>query len=104
MSQTIKYSFWLRFSKHGGLPRTFKNNPAIAVDERAMHCVVELPRTLFARPQLTARIVVDENAQEPPHIDVAAVENMLAGAIGAEVRVTVTEPVDEMTVQSADNE
>lgn len=89
---TYKYSFWLTFTPGASAPRCTRNMPAIAVDERAMFCTVELPRSLFTRPQLTATITVNEVPSEPMNINVEAAETALSEVLGASVVFTVTPP------------
>jgi len=86
---TIKYSFWLRFSYDGRHPTASKNQPPLGVDERAMHCVVELPRSLFVRPQLVANIRVNELPAEPMSINIEAAETALSEVLGVDVLFTV---------------
>lgn len=93
--QVIKYTFWLRFGRDGRTPNVSKNMPAMAADERAMQCSVELPLSLFIRPHLTATIRIGETQQEPMNIDIEAAESALSEVLGASVVFTVTPPEDQ---------
>lgn len=95
MNDTIKYSFWLRFCSDGTTPNISKNPPAMGTDERAMKCSVELPKSLFVRPQLTATIKVGEMPQEPLNFDIEAAENVLSEVLGARVVFSVEPPEPE---------
>lgn len=94
-NRTIKYSFWLRFSRGGAVHAT-KGQPSMGVDERSMQCNVELPLSLFIRPQMTANIVIGELPERPFNIDIKAAETALSEVLGAQVIFTVTPP-DEVT-------
>lgn len=96
MSDTIKYAFWLRFEASGKAPSCSRNMPAMGVHERAMFCKVELPKSLFIRPQLTATITVGEIPTEPMHIDIEAAETALSEVLGATVVFTVQHPEPEV--------
>ena len=93
-NQTIKYSFWLTFGRNGSV-RATKNAPALAIDERAMQCVVELPSSLFTRPQLKATIQVPEIDATPPEIDIEAAETALSEVLGATVMFEVVQPAKD---------
>ncbi len=100
MTTMIRYSFWLRFDRFGGYPKSSKNIPALRPDERAMRCTVEIPKSVFVRPQLTAHIKVDEIDADIPHIDVEAAENALADVLGVDVVFNVKELETEYPVDN----
>lgn len=92
MKPTISFNFWLAFSASGSMPRVTKNAPALAPSERAMHCVVDLPRSLFMQPTLRAKITIDEGQAQPPEIDVRALETAVENVIGGTVRFEIEHP------------
>lgn len=90
-AKPIKYSFWLRFSRSGSV-HCSKNPPPLGVDERAMKVAVDIPATLFTRPQLAATITVPEMPQQPLTFDIDAAETALSEIVGASVMISVVDP------------
>jgi hypothetical protein len=93
MTQTYKYSFWLRFDEYGTLPKISKNPPPLSMGERAMKCAVALPVSIFNRPQLVANITVEHEQKDTIEIDLQAMETALTGVVGCDVIMEVV-PVE----------
>jgi hypothetical protein len=91
----IKYDFWLRFSRHRTVPHTSKNPPGLGMHDRAMKVHMEVPESVFTRPQMKANITVDHPEQEDMEIDVSAAETALAGVLGCTVAIDVVHPPKE---------
>lgn len=85
----IVYCLQLVLDRDGGVRMT-RTAGKLKPTERAMALTVQLPTAIFKTPSLTATINVDDahNLTLPP-IDVAAVQEALRGAVGAEVLITV---------------
>jgi len=66
------------------------NKPAVSSDEIAVKVSIELPATLFQRPNLEARITVPERAVQPPTIALEVIddiERMIQQNTGFEVKL-----------------
>lgn len=94
MTQVHRFEFWLIFSRSGGV-RTTKRLPSLDMRERAMQCQVDLPKSLFTRPQLKATINVPEIDTEVPEINIEAAETALAEVLGVDVSFTVKHPEED---------
>lgn len=92
MNDTITYDFWLSFNRYGGAPKATKNSPNLSADDRAMRVTVALPKSIFIRPQLSAKITVDEELVPTPHIDVQAIEGAIESVIGGTVIMEIVSP------------
>lgn len=88
MSDTVKWSGYLTIAcpnvrKSPRYPGSWKssarisvNKPAVSSDEIAVKVEIELPATLFQRPNLEARIKVPERAVQPPHIALEVIDDI----------------------------
>lgn len=81
-----------------GSVRVTKGRPSVDYDEVAIGLQLELPRALFEKPQLSARLVIPEGAVLPAELPVEVVANVreaLEQASGMQVRLTVGNPGEE---------
>lgn len=62
---------------------------------RAMKMRVELPRSIFNVPQLSANVIVNEYSVKPVEIDTTVMENMLSEQFGAQVKITIEGPSND---------
>lgn len=84
----IQYTMQLVFDDAGGARMT-RLAGKLAENERAMQLTVELPKSIFKRPALTAAIKVEPHEVSIPPVDLTAVQDALRDAFGAEVLLTI---------------
>lgn len=102
MSDTVRWQGYVTIScpnvrKSPRFPGSWKtsarvsvNKPAVSSDEIAVKVAIELPATLFQRPNLEARITVPERAVQPPTISLEVIddiERMIVANTGFDVKL-----------------
>ena len=90
----IEYAMWLAFDKDGGV-RLTRGQPSLDRNERAMSLLVKVPKALFATPQLSAKINIEDPGIPQPQIDIAAAQEALRQVVGCDVEIAVTTPPGE---------
>jgi hypothetical protein len=78
-----------------GSVRVLKNRPVVDFDEVSLGLKVELPRSLFRKPRLSATLIVPESAGTPDTIPVEVQNNVreaIEQATGLQVRLTTELP------------
>jgi hypothetical protein len=83
-----QYAMYLIFDKSGDV-RLTRGYPELKPSERAISLTVDLPKAMFTVPSLRAQITIEPPTAHPPQIDVKAAQEALAGALGANVSITV---------------
>lgn len=104
MSATVQWSGYLAIAvnRRGYIqPGMWKTSakvslgkPALGKDEIAVKVYVELPASLFQRPQLEARIAVPDHAVTPLEVDMETRDNiadLIAQNTGFDVRLVPVE-------------
>lgn len=83
MSDTVSTTCYLRcsVSRRGifmdlNTPSVTKNKPVTGADEIAIQLRIELPKTLFTRPQIEAHIQVPEDSVIPPVVSMEVQDNI----------------------------
>lgn len=94
-SQTnMKTSFYLVVNDRG-TTKTVKTRPNLAYNEVAIAVTLQLPNSLFQKPQLNASIVVPDEAVAPQTIQADMADNIreaIETATGLEVKLTIESP------------
>lgn len=78
-----------------GQVRVTKNRPLVRMDEISLGINVEMPRSLFRKPTLSATLIVPESAGNPDTIPVDvqdAVRDAIETSTGLQVRLAVEAP------------
>lgn len=82
-SDTLEHTFYLCFKKkqrgfNALSVRCTERQPALESGEVAIRLTAALPRQLFARPLLTARIAIDSSKVTPPTVEADVVDNIMS--------------------------
>lgn len=80
---------WLAITQNGAARITVKR-PDLSFNEIAIHLDIEVPRELFTRPTISAKIEVPPEAAAPTEIDAGVVEDArqaIETATGLEVKI-----------------
>jgi len=83
-------AFHLVFDSTGGV-RLTRGRPSTSPIERSMAVTAKVPKSLFTVPELSAKIVLPDNAAPPVELDLSAAETALSEALGARVALTFTD-------------
>jgi len=91
-----KIQFYLVVTSNGGI-RTVKGKPDLKWDEIAVLINLELPKSLFMKPQIQASISIPEEAGQPNEITCEVMDNLkeaIEASMGIEVKLSIipTEP------------
>lgn len=95
--QTCSEDFYLVISRKGysGLRgRLTAKSPSVSSNESVIKISVAVPETLFAKPQLEAKVVIPQNAVSQPTIDATVLDNVreiLEQKTGLDVSVALVE-------------
>lgn len=87
-------SVWLAVSSSGGL-RLTANPPALGADEISMALQVAVPRAIFRKPSIEARIEVPASSGAPVKITAemeTGIKNAVKQETGLDVNITVRNP------------
>lgn len=84
----VDYSMVLVFDDKGGARMT-RSQGKMSPNERALALTVRLPTSIFKRPALRASIEVAAGEISIPPIDIAATQEALHDAFGADVLITI---------------
>lgn len=93
-AKTMKQQFYLTFSQGGGVPKVTKNRPAVAPDEVCAAFEVDLPDSLFTRPQLYAQVQIPD-PETPMKIDTEVtgqITEAIRKSTGLQVNLSVVDP------------
>lgn len=87
----MKKEFYLTVNSNG-TTKTTKSKPALDWNEIAIHVKLDLPDSLFRKPQLNATISVPESAVEPREITAEMQDNIkdaIEVSTGMEIRLSI---------------
>lgn len=88
----LQCQFWLVFTDSASAPRLTVREPSLHRDERAMFMDITLPKSLWATPSLTGKVLVEDPGLSPVTIDGAALASAVRQAIGMDVEIKVIPP------------
>lgn len=78
-----------------GAIKSSKNKPPTGKDEVAVKITLDLPDSLFERPQIEARIEIPKDSVTPPKVDAEVQDNIaevLTSQLGMKVHVGYDQP------------
>lgn len=101
MSEVIETDFYMvvAYNPRAGYSRalsirTTKNRPALAKGEIAIKCTIALPKALFQRPALSARISIPDEAVPRTEINMelaSNIQDLVQQHLGLEMTIGVSE-------------
>jgi hypothetical protein len=90
----MNIKFYLIISE-GGSVKAAKKRPGLYWNEISMLVSLQLPNSLFVKPQLSAEIKIPEEAGKPTEITADVIENVKAAiekSSGMEVKLSIINP------------
>lgn len=90
----MKIQFYLTVSQNGSI-KVSKGKPGLDYDQVSILCNLQLPNSLFVKPQINASIIVNEDDVKPFEFDAETQNNVkeaIEVATGINVKLTIGEP------------
>ena len=93
----MKTQFYLKVTSSGSVSVS-KGKPGLDFDQVAVRCNLDLPDSLFVKPQITASITIDEKDTKPFEFDAETINNVkdaIEVATGINVKLTIGESKEQ---------